>query len=112
MKILNRIKKSDEFAATIHKGNSLRLPSFIVHIKKNDLSYVRIGISASKKLGNAVTRNRVKRQVRAMCDSLIDYNKQSLDIVIIVRKPYLNGKFDDNKSHLCDLLNSQAGNIQ
>ena len=109
MKILNRIKKSDEFAATIHKGNSLRLPSFIVHIKKNDLSYVRIGISASKKLGNAVTRNRVKRQVRAMCDNLINYDAHSLDIVIVVRSKFLEMSFDENKSQLCDLITKQVG---
>ena len=109
MKILNRIKKSDEFAATIHKGNSFRLPSFIVHIKNSDLSYVRVGISASKKLGNAVTRNRVKRQVRAMCDSLINYSAGSLDIVIIVKSKFLEMTFDENKSQLSDLITKQVG---
>ena len=109
MKILNRIKKSDEFAATIHKGNSFRLPSFIVHVKNNDLSHTRVGISASKKLGNAVTRNRVKRQVRAMCDSLINYDAHSLDIVIVVRSKFLEMSFDENKSQLCDFVTKQVG---
>lgn len=109
MKILNRIKKSDEFAATIHKGNSFRLPSFIVHVKNNDLSYTRVGISASKKLGNAVTRNRVKRQVRAMCDNLINYDAHSLDIVIVVRSKFLEMSFDENKSQLCDFVTKQVG---
>ena len=109
MKILNRIKKSDEFAATIHKGNSFRLPSFIVHVKNNDLSYMRVGISASKKLGNAVTRNRVKRQVRAMCDNLINYDAHSLDIVIVVRSKFLEMSFDENKSQLCDFVTKQVG---
>ena len=112
MKVINRIKKSDDFLLTIKKGRVVRSDIFTIHVAGNKLAYTRVGLSVSTKLGNAVTRNRIKRQVRAMCDSLIDYNKQSLDIVIIVRKPYLDGKFDDNKSHLCDLLNSQAGNIQ
>ena len=47
MKTLNRIKKSDDFATTIHKGNSFRLPSFIIHVRNNDLKYIRVGISAS-----------------------------------------------------------------
>lgn len=109
MKTLNRIKKSEDFATTIHKGNSFRLPSFIVHIKKNELSYARVGISASKKLGHAVIRNRVKRQVRAMCDDLIKYDAHSLDIVIIVRKDFLDKTFNDNKSQLCDLFTKQVG---
>ena len=107
MKILNRIKKSEEIAATIHKGNSLRLPSFIVHFKNNDLTYTRVGISASKKLGNAVTRNRVKRQVRAMCDEIIDYNARSLDIVIVVKTQFLEMTFNDNKSQLCDFIQNR-----
>ena len=62
MKVLNRIKKSDEFANAIHKGNSFRLPSYIVHVNENEYGYTRVGISASAKLGCAVVRNRVKRQ--------------------------------------------------
>ena len=107
MKILNRIKKSEEIAATIHKGNSLRLPSFIVHFKNNNLTYIRVGISASKKLGNAVTRNRVKRQVRAMCDEIVDYNARSLDIVIVVKTQFLEMTFNDNKSQLCDFIQNR-----
>ena len=104
MKTLNRIKNNKEFARAIHKGNSSRLPSFVVHIFKTDLGYTRVGISASTKLGCAVVRNRVKRQVRAICDSLVDYNAQSLDIVIIVRSKFITTDFEDNKSQLRDLL--------
>ena len=104
MKTLNRIKNNKEFARAIHKGNSSRLPSFVVHVFKTDLGYTRVGISASTKLGCAVVRNRVKRQVRAICDSLVDYNTKSLDIVIIVRSKFITTDFEDNKSQLRDLL--------
>lgn len=104
MKTLNRIKNNREFARAIHKGNSSRLPSFVVHVFKTELGYTRIGISASTKLGCAVVRNRVKRQVRAICDSLIDYNAKSLDIVIIVRSKFITTDFEDNKSQFRDLL--------
>ena len=109
MKVINRIKKSDDFLLTIKKGKTYRADAYTIHISNNPYSYTRVGISVSSKLGNAVTRNRIKRQVRSMCDSLIDYTKQSLDIVIVVRKPFLNGTFNDNKSHLCDLLSAQVG---
>lgn len=109
MKVLNRIKKSDEFANTIHKGNSFRLPSYLIHVFHTNNGYTRVGISASKKLGHAVVRNRVKRQVRAICDSVIDYNKGSIDIVIIVKQQFLTKTFDDNKSQFCDFMNTQVG---
>ena len=112
MKKNNRIKKSDDFLLTIKKGKTYRNEVYTVHIANNNLSYIRVGLSVSNKIGNAVTRNLIKRQVRSMCDSLIDYTKQSLDIVIVVRKPFLNGTFSDNKTHLCDLLSAQVGNNQ
>ena len=110
MKIINRIKKSDDFLLTIKKGRAYRNKQYTVHVIENSLSYSRVGISVSSKLGNAVTRNRIKRQVRSMCDSLINYNNQSLDIVIVVREPFLGGSFNDNKSFLNDLLGAQVGN--
>ena len=104
MKVLNRIKKSEDFATTIHKGNSFRLPSYIVHYTKTNNGYTRVGISASSKLGCAVIRNRVKRQTRAICDSLIDYNKDSYDIVVIIKNKFLVTSFDENKSQFSDFI--------
>ena len=74
------------------------------HVKDTDNGFVRVGVSASSKLGCAVIRNRVKRQTRAICDSLIDYNKRSLDIVIIIKSYFLLKTFDDNKSQFCDFI--------
>jgi len=110
MKIVNRIKKTDEFALTIKKGKAVNSRSYTVHYVTNNLPYTRVGLSISTKVGNAVVRSRCKRQVRAMCDSLLDYNKQSLDLVIVIRKPFLGYSFNENKSQLCDLLGVQKGN--
>lgn len=109
MKVINRIKKSEDFLLTIKKGKTYRSDTYTIHITNNPYSYTRVGLSVSSKLGNAVTRNRIKRQIRSMCDSLINYNNQSIDIVIIVRKPFLDGTFNDNKSLLSDLLSAQVG---
>ena len=104
MKVINRIKKNEDFGVAINKCKSSRLSSFIVYCYQTELGYSRVGISASKKLGNAVTRNRIKRQVRAMCDNLIDYSSKSYDIVIIVRGQFLNCSFNDNQSQLSDYV--------
>jgi ribonuclease P protein component len=104
MKVINRIKKTTDFGKTINTGHSFRLPSYIVHVKENEYGYTRVGISASSKLGCAVVRNRAKRQVRAICDSVIKYDERSLDVVIIIKHKFLVTSFDDNKSQLCDLM--------
>lgn len=105
MKLINRIKASDDFALTIKQGKAQRDQSYVVHYRTNEFQYVRVGISVSSKLGNAVVRNHIKRQVRSMCDEVIDYNDHSLDIVIVVKPNFLNRSFDDNKLSLTKLLN-------
>lgn len=104
MKVINRIRKNEDFGLTINKGKSNRLPSFLIFFKENECGYTRVGISVSKRLGDAVVRNRAKRQVRAICDSIIDYNQRSLDIVIIVKNKFLEKNFDDNKSQFSDFM--------
>ena len=105
MKIINRIKASDDFALTIKKGKAQRDQSYVIHYRTNELNYVRVGISVSSKIGNAVARNHIKRQIRSMCDELIDYNNQTLDIVVVVKQGFLSRSFDDNKESLRKLLN-------
>ena len=104
MKVVNRIKRNEEFAFTVKKGQVLKQSPYIVHFIKNELNVCRIGLSVSKKLGNAVTRNRVKRQTRAMCDSLVNYTSHTFDVVIIIRQEFLNHTFDDNKNVLNNML--------
>ena len=104
MKIINRIKATDDFALTIKKGKAQRNQSYVIHYRINELTYTRVGISVSSKLGNAVARNHIKRQIRSMCDSLIDYNKHNIDIVIVARQNFLNSSYDDNKQSLKQLF--------
>ena len=104
MKVINRIKSNEDFAFTVKKGEILKHSPYLIHFTKNDLNVCRIGISVSKKVGNAVTRNRVKRQTRAMCDSLVQYTSHTFDIVIVVKPDFLNNSFDDNKTILNNLL--------
>ena len=103
MKVINRIKANDDFATTIKKGRAQRDQSYVIHYCTNSLNYTRVGISVSSKLGNAVVRNHIKRQIRSMCDELIDYN-QSLDIVIVAKQGFLTNSYDDNKTSLTKLL--------
>ena len=99
MKVINRIKKNEDFALAIKTGRSIRADSFVLHIKKNELTHARVGVSVSKKLGNAVVRNHIKRQIRSMCEAHVDYSK-SVDIVIVARHPYLDRTYQENSDIL------------
>ena len=104
MKIINRIKASDDFALTIKKGKAQRNQSFVIHYRTNELNYVRVGISVSSKLGNAVIRNLIKIQIRSMCDEIINFDIHAFDIVIIAKHDFLDRSYDDNRTSLKELL--------
>ena len=56
------VKNSRDFEKIIKDGKCKKNISFIIHSKKNELEYDKYGISVSKKLGNAVFRNKYKRK--------------------------------------------------
>lgn len=104
MKVINRVKDKNEFVTVVKKGKTLKETPYIVHYLDNGLSVCRVGLSVSKRIGNAVMRNRIKRQTRAMCDSLIDYSSHTFDVVIVIKPEFVNSTFDDNKTKLNTLL--------
>ncbi|MDN8848033.1 ribonuclease P protein component, partial [Staphylococcus aureus] len=56
-----RIKKNSDFQFIYKKGKSVANKQFVVYtIVNKELEHFRLGISVSKKLGNAVVRNRIK----------------------------------------------------
>ena len=60
--------------------------TMIVQTKKNDLRTVRVGITCSKKVGNAVVRNRAKRRLRAIAREVLPtWGRVGFDYVLIGR---------------------------
>lgn len=55
----------------------------------------RLGITASRKIGGAVVRNRAKRLVRAAFRELKPLFAAGVDVVVIVRKAPLNRRLGD-----------------
>ena len=89
-----RIKKSDEIELVMKKGVSCANRTFIIYKYKNtEVKKYRVAISAPKKLGNAVIRNKVKRQTRAILQQNDSYLKNGHDYFIIIRPDILEINF-------------------
>ena len=86
MKKRFRVKKEKDFSAIFKEGKSFANRKFVIYRLENDEQHFRVGLSVSKKLGNAVTRNQIKRRIRHI---LIEYKNQlveNVDFVVIARK--------------------------
>jgi ribonuclease P protein component len=100
MKKKNRVRKAQEFQALVHQGNKYVNSSFVVYTKPKKEEQARIGVSLSKKLGIAVIRNLYKRQVRMMCQDLVDFQCAAYDVIVIVRFGYRTLSYEQNKKNL------------
>ncbi|MDH5772870.1 MAG: ribonuclease P protein component [Rhodospirillaceae bacterium] len=122
---LLRIKRRPEFLRVASKGKKWAAPGLVIQAMKtprttesdadNAGEHLRIGFTVSRKVGNAVGRNRAKRRLRAVCNEIMPtLAKPGFDYVIIGRQATIKRPFDMLKQDLKNALNKTGtalGNI-
>lgn len=103
MKKNRRITSSQEFDEIIQKRRYKTSGSYTVYIKEKEEEKSRYGIAVSKKLGNAVLRNKTKRQITNMIRE-IDCQKHKYDYIVLVKRGYFTKTFEENQNDLEKLL--------
>ena len=99
MKKINVIQHNYDFESIIKNNRPFKTRSFIIYLDSNfNDEYYKFGISVGKKVGNAVMRNRIKRQIRSIIDKK-NY-KNGTKCIIIVRKEILSKSFQEMESEL------------
>ncbi len=103
MKVKNRVKRHEEFQDIIRGSKCEKSSFFAIYFQKSDIPFTRVGISVSKKNGNAVVRNKIKRQIRAITDATIDY-QAPLNLIIVAKNAYDINDFAKGKEQFTALL--------
>ena len=105
-------KRVDFIAAS--KAEKFIGKSIIVQARPNSLETIRVGYTASKKVGNAVMRNRAKRRMRAAAaETVAQYGTCSTDYVLIGRaESTCNTKFRDLKFELIHAFKKLSARIK
>lgn len=86
-----RLRNREDFSRVYRAGKSFANGQFVVYWSKQPaIDPFRCGISASKKIGNAVVRNRMRRRVKEIVRHLEPKISPNIDFVLIVRKPAVN----------------------
>lgn len=80
-----RLTDSSEFEKVYRQGTAYRGKLFSVHAFPNELGTLRLGLSVSKKVGNAVVRNTLRRRLREIFASLSPDAGSALDLVVSAR---------------------------
>ncbi len=104
MKKINIVKKNDEFKKIINQQKCVKNKYLLIHYDYNNLSHFRFGISISKKIGNAVTRNYYKRIIRNICDNYKKLYSKNIDYIIIIRKACTEASYQEIKEAFLYLI--------
>lgn len=101
---LVKLKENRDFRRAYYKGKSFVSPYVVVYVNKNRTNDVRLGITAGKKIGKAVSRNRAKRLITAAFRSLLPRIDSGYDFVIVARTKILNVKSTEVASSLLKIF--------
>lgn len=98
-----RLTRSAQFTAVFNHGKFWANELMVVRAMPNGLEFSRFGIIASKKVGNAVIRNRARRLIREAI-RLIPV-KPGWDIVIVARKGIVGTGYRDIEPAFVSIMN-------
>lgn len=85
------LNTNSDFRRAYARGKVYTNPALVTYVLKNRAGICRIGITASKKIGNAVQRNRARRVIRAAAESLPQMNG-GYDLVFVARTKTIRKK--------------------
>ena len=100
-----RLRRPGEFRRVWSAGRSWAHAWFVLWALPNDLDYVRVGITASRKVGNAVARNRARRLLREATRHLYPHIATGWDLVLVARSALVTAKEPQVESALQSMLN-------
>lgn len=104
MKADERIKKNSQFKYIYNRGKSFADPNLVLYIVRNNKNTLRLGITVSKKIGNAVIRNRVKRLIRESFRLSRHRFKYGYDIIFVARGLSRQGIYKNIEKSVINLM--------
>lgn len=104
MKKENRIKKSEDIEKVLKNHHQAGNKNYIIYVKENsETKSFRLAMSVSKKIGNAVVRNRQKRLIKQAISELKN-EIPPYDIFVVAKIGCLNLTYNEVKENIYKLL--------
>jgi|TARA_A200000113_G_scaffold207129_1_gene204520 ribonuclease P protein component len=107
--VLKRLTKRSDFLRVQRANIKYVTPSLVVQTASNSSlgqMTARVGFTASKKIGNAVSRNFAKRRMRALISRQSDTLVEATDYVVIARQAMLVKKFSDIEAEMIGAIHA------
>ncbi len=98
------LKKNEDFKRVYQAKRSHANRLLVLYIRENGLSVNRLGISVSKKVGNSVTRHRIKRLVKESFRLHEKEFRSGYDLVFVARKEAVEKSFGEMEQAMLQLM--------
>ena len=100
------VKHQHDFDRIIKLNNFEKTSKLVIYKEKSTLDYDCFGISVGKKLGNAVYRNRKKRQLRSIIDEYFKEkeSKETYNYIVILRQGGKDSTYNELKDNFFLLM--------
>ena len=102
MKKINVLKSSRDFDRIIKSNKPYKYKDYIIYLERKTTDVYHFGISVGKKIGNAVVRNKIKRQIRSII-SKNDY-QNNFNCIIIVGRAIAERSYQEREENLVNAL--------
>ena len=96
------LRKSEDFSKIISYQKKYKNKYFSLYYKESNNTLY--GITVPKKVGKAVIRNKLKRQIKNIISNNEKYIQQNYNYVIIIKEPALKLDYEGLISNLLDLM--------
>ena len=84
------LKQNSDFRLVYTRGKNAVSPRVVIYCRKNRRKGNRVGFTVSRKLGNAVTRNRVRRRLREIMRLHDGELRKGYDLILVARSRAVN----------------------
>lgn len=99
-----RLRRTNDVRRVYDKGRSWAHPLLVLIIRPNGLDFSRVGVTASRRVGGAVARNRAKRLLREAARRLYPQFGPGWDVMLVARVNILKAKEPQVEKALASLL--------
>ena len=98
------LKKRGDFLAVRKKGKTINSQFFIINFSLTSKTGFKYGLTVSRKIGNAVKRNRIKRIIRSIVIKNINFMPSTLELEVIPKKHLEKKKYTDIEKDFVDSI--------
>ena len=100
----NRLRTNEDFLKVYRNGKNYWNRNLTIYVKKNNLHISRFGYSITKKIGNSVVRNKLRRRMKEIVRLNFDCIKPGYDVIIIPKRNTVEIDYKELESAILHLF--------